>query len=167
MGTLRLTLLRHAHAQPQQEHVEDFARELSPRGRTEAGLMGKRLLQSNLVPELILASAAQRAKSTAQLVAASAGAAAKAIQYLDELYNAPSKQIWTLATTHAGKHRHVLVCCHNPGISDLAAHLAAGTPALGRRVDLPPAGLLSVHWADGNWEALQQADATEALFWAP
>jgi phosphohistidine phosphatase len=167
VGTLRLTLLRHGHAQPQEQAKEDFVRQLTIRGRAEATTMGRRLAQAHLVPDLILASSAQRTQMTAQLVAAAAAIPAERIRYLEELYNASAHRIWDLATAHAGRSSHVLVCAHNPGISRLAGRLAAGTPELARPLDLPPAGLLTVLWHQGSWTSLQQGDATAGQFLRP
>lgn len=167
MGTLRLTLLRHGHAQPQGQAKEDFARQLSVRGRAEATTMGRRLAQIHLVPDLILASSAQRTQTTVQLLAAAASVPADRIQCLDELYNATAHRMWDLATAHAGNASHVLVCAHNPGISRLATCLGAGTPELAHPLDLPPAGILTVLWHHGSWTSLQQADATMGQLLVP
>jgi phosphohistidine phosphatase len=167
VGTLRLTLLRHGHAQPPDQATEDFVRQLTIRGRAEATTMGRRLAKIHLVPDLILASSAQRTQTTAQLLAIAASVPADRIRYIDELYNASSHRIWDLATAHAGNVHHVLVCAHNPGISRLATRLAAGTPELARTLELPPAGLLTVLWNHGSWTSLQQADATTGQLLAP
>ncbi|MFI4891153.1 MAG: SixA phosphatase family protein [Steroidobacterales bacterium] len=162
MGTLRLTLLRHGHTQPQHEAAQDYERQLTARGRTEARHMGERLAKASLVPDLILASSARRTQTTAQLLAAAAMVPAGRIQLLDELYNASADRIWNIATAHAGawhagKARHVLVCGHNPGISRLASHLGVDPQAR----DLPPAGLVTGTWHHQDWTALQAADATD------
>jgi phosphohistidine phosphatase len=167
VGTLRLTLLRHGHAQPQDQATEDFLRQLTIRGRAEATTMGRRLAQIHLVPDLILASSAQRTQTTAQLLAAAASVPADRIRYLDELYNAGAQRIWDLATAHADSGHHVLVCAHNPGISRLATRLAAGTPELPRPLELPPAGILTVLWPHGSWATLEQADASAGQFLVP
>jgi phosphohistidine phosphatase len=167
MGTLRLTLLRHAHARPPDQATEDFARPLTILGRAEATTMGRRLAQIALVPDLILASSAQRTQSTVQILAAAAAVPGDRIRYLDEMYNASARHLWALATARAGGASHVLVCAHNPGISRLATHLAAGSPELARPLDLPPAGLLSVQWRHGSWTSLQPADATAGQLLVP
>ena len=167
MGTLRLTLLRHGHAEPLLEGADDFVRELTKRGRADATAMGQRLAKAHLVPELILASSAQRTQTTVQLLAAASHTPKEKIQYLDELYNASAHQIWDMAIAHAGQHAHVLVCGHNPGISRLASQVAAGTPALARRLDLPPAGLLTARWNTGSWASARAADASSAQLLVP
>jgi phosphohistidine phosphatase len=163
VGTLRLTLLRHAHAEPLIEGTEDFARELSPRGRAEASAQGQQLARALLVPDLILASSAQRTRSTVQLLAAVASVPRGRIKYLDELYNTSARGMWDATIANAGTHAHVLVCGHNPAISQLATQLAAGTPALPRHIDLPPAALLSALWHEDSWASLALADASAAL----
>jgi phosphohistidine phosphatase len=157
MGTLRLTLLRHAHAQPPTAGAEDFVRPLTARGRAEATEMGKRLAQAGLVPDLILASSAQRTQMTVQLLAAACSLSQGRIRYLDELYNATARRIWETALSNAGKSAHLLVCGHNPGISRLASGLGADPEAL----DLPPAGLFTGLWHHDGWKSLRMAEATE------
>ena len=167
MGTLRLTLLRHGHAAAQIEGADDFVRGLTKRGRADATAMGERLARAHLVPEMILASSAQRAQTTVQLLAAASSMPEDRIQYRDELYNASAHHIWDIAIAHAGKHTHVLVCGHNPGISRLASQMAAGTPALARHLDLPPAGLVTALWHTGSWTSLLAADATAVQLLVP
>jgi phosphohistidine phosphatase len=167
VGTLRLTLLRHGHAEPLLEGADDFVRELTKRGREDATLMGQRLAEAHLVPELILASSAQRTQTTVQLLAAAASMPPGTIRYLDELYNASAHHIWDIAVAHVGKHAHVLVCGHNPGISRLASRVSAGTPALARPLDLPPAGLVTALWHRESPTSLQAAGATDAQLLVP
>ncbi len=163
MGTLRLTLLRHGHAQPPDKAVDDFARQLTARGRAEATRIGERLAKTGLIPDLVLASSAQRTQSTAQLLAAALALSAARIRFLDELYNASAHRIWHVATEHAGSLRHVLVCAHNPGISRLASSLGNHPQAL----DLPPAGLVTGVWPHQDWTSLKAADAGEVRHLLP
>ena len=164
MGTLRLTLLRHGHAEPIDAAPEDYVRQLTVRGRSEATAMGERLARAGRIPELILVSSAARTRTTAQLAAAALGLPATHIAPLDGLYNAEAPRIWELVRSEAGKAQHVLVCGHNPGLSRLASELAAGSGTLPRRIDLPPAGLVSAVWPAhrAGWPDLALADARDA-----
>jgi phosphohistidine phosphatase len=167
MGTLRLTLLRHGQAEPLVEGADDFVRELTKRGRAEATVMGQRLGNLHLLPQLILASSARRTQMTVQLLAAAASIPPGTIQYLDELYNASAHHIWGVAIAKAGSHAHVLVCGHNPGISRLASQLgsARAGAAQAARVDLPPAGLVTGVWHGSDWTMVHvdRASAVEYL----
>ena len=162
MGTLRLTLLRHGHAEPIAGAADDFARQLTARGRVEATGVGARLALAGLVPDLVLASTARRTQATAQLMAAACSIAKDRLECRDELYNASAETIWQVAATQAGRARHVLVVGHNPGISQLASRLTARTAGLPRRVDLPPAGLVTATWHHPAWANLEADDARDA-----
>ena len=150
MGTLRLTLLRHGHAVPADAAQDDHARELTARGHREAGAMGERLLRAGLVPELILASSAVRTRTTARLAALALGLPAATIREQDSLYDAGEQTLWNVLLVNAGKSRHVLLCGHNPGISGLASELMAGCGAPSRRIELPPAGIVTACCASGG-----------------
>jgi phosphohistidine phosphatase len=169
MGTLRLTLLRHAHAAPAEAAPDDFLRQLTERGRREAREVGERLARAGLVPARILASSAQRTRTTAQLAATALGLPAAGITQLDELFNADAQTLWEVLRREAGGVRHLLLCAHNPGISRLASELAAGTGTLPRRIDLPPAGLVTAVWEapQPQWQPLVLTDAQGAEMLLP
>ena len=169
MGTLRLTLMRHGHAEPIDGAPEDYVRQLTARGRREASGMGERLLRAGLVPERILASSAQRTRTTALLAAAAFGLPEAAIDFLDELYNASEQRIWEIVRAHGGHAPHLLVTGHNPGLSKLASELAAASGTLPQRIDLPPAGLVTVQWAgkEPGWPALAPSAAQGAQILLP
>ena len=86
MGTRRLTLLRHGEAQAPEAYAEDFERPLTRRGGIEAREMGTRLVHRGLIPDLILVSPAERAWSTAEIVAAVCEMDPKQVQCARELY---------------------------------------------------------------------------------
>ena len=65
----RLTLMRHADARWKDAAVSDLERSLSRRGSTAAELMARRLLELELVPDLVLVSPARRTQQTAEIVA--------------------------------------------------------------------------------------------------
>jgi phosphohistidine phosphatase len=157
VGTLRLTLLRHGRAQPLEDAEADFARPLTRRGRADAREMGERLALAGLIPDFVFASTAQRTRSTAMLVAAACSLQERQIHYQDELYQATAERIWALLAALEAPLRHVLICGHNPGLSRLAARLGSNP----KRLDLPPAGLVTALWHDADWQSLQPHAATE------
>ena len=82
----RVTLLRHGEAQAPDSCPEDFERALTRHGANEARAIGERILRRNLIPDLILVSPAERAWSTAEIVAAACELDAKQLQCARELY---------------------------------------------------------------------------------
>ncbi len=155
MGTRRLTLLRHGQAQPPEAYAEDFERPLTRRGGNEAAEMAKRILIRGDVPDLIVASPAERAWATAVIVARVCELDAKALRCARELYSATPAAIWRLVTGLAPALEHVLICAHNPSLSDLAGRL--GPQPQARR--LPTAGLARAIWNHAEWRALQPETA--------
>ena len=155
MGPRRLTLLRHGQAQPIDSCAEDFERELTHRGTIEAQEIAARIVQRNLIPDLILVSPAERAWSTAEIVAAAFELDAKQIQGARELYLATPETLWRVLTHRAGSLKHVMICGHNPGLSQLAGRLG---PAPQPR-ELPTAGIATAHWHYADWATLQPDSA--------
>jgi phosphohistidine phosphatase len=155
VGPRRLTLLRHGQAQPIDSCAEDFERELTRRGTIEAQEIAERILQRNLVPDLILVSPAERAWSTAEIVASACELDAKQIQGARELYLATPETLWRILCTRAGSLKHIMICGHNPGLSQIASRLG---PQPQPR-ELPTGGIATAHWHHADWAALEPESA--------
>src|SRR3954470_21387814 len=90
-GMKRLYFLRHAKAVPADPGLDDFARELTVRGMHDAAAIARYLRKNDMAPELIWASAAARARQTAELVLREVQAKA---EYRQTLYLAePGKML--------------------------------------------------------------------------
>jgi phosphohistidine phosphatase len=155
MGMRRLTLLRHGQAEPGDTCPEDFERALTRRGTLQAEEMAARLVRRHLIPDLILVSPAERAWATASIVAAACELESSKVQCARELYLATPETIWKLLTQRDPPAAHVLICGHNPGLSEVASHLG---PKLQAR-ELPTAGLVSATWHNATWTSLQPETA--------
>ena len=147
----RVTLLRHGEAQAPDSCPEDFERALTRHGTHEAQAIGERILRRNLIPDLILVSPAERAWSTAEIVASACELDAKQLQCARELYLATPETTWKLLARRDSSLRHILICGHNPGLSQLASRLG---PIPDRR-ELPTAGRATAVWLHGEWDTLQ------------
>ena len=151
MGTRRLTLLRHGKAQSIDACAEDFERALTRRGTIEAREMAKRIVYRGLIPDLLLVSPAERAWATAEIVAAACELDAKQVQCARELYLATPEATWRLLRGRDPALRHIMICGHNPGLSQIASRL--GPKPLLR--ELPTAGIASAVWHNAVWHTLQ------------
>ena len=116
MGTRRLTLLRHGKAQSIDACAEDFERALTHRGSIEAREMAARIVYRGLIPDLILVS-------PAEIVAAACELDPKQVQCARELYLATPEATWRLVTRRDSALRHIMICGHNPGLSQIASRL--------------------------------------------
>jgi phosphohistidine phosphatase len=155
MGTRRLTLLRHGQAHAEDSRAEDFERTLTRRGIAEAKEMGSRIVQRRLIPDLILVSPAERAWSTASLVAAACELDGNKIRCARELYLATPETIWRLVMASDAATLHLMICGHNPGLSQIASRLGPKP----RTLELPTAGLATAVWSAPGWAGLQPETA--------
>jgi phosphohistidine phosphatase len=147
----RLTLIRHASAE-QDSDVRDFERPLSRKGQGEAQDMARRFQERNLVPDLILVSAAVRARETADIFAKTLGVPARLLQADDSLYLADGEHILTTIRGIGPRVKHLMVIGHNPGISATAISLAPEA-VVG---DLPTCGTLTMSVSCATWNLIDR-----------
>lgn len=147
----RLTLIRHASAD-QESDARDFERPLSRKGHGEAQDMARRFQERDLVPDLILVSAALRTRETADIFAKSLGVAARLLQPDDSLYLADGEHILATIRGVGPRVKHLMVIGHNPGISAAAISLAPEA-VIG---DLPTCGTLTMRVSCATWNLLDR-----------
>ena len=156
MVARRLTLLRHGEAQALDSCPEDFERALTRRGVIEAQEIAERIVRRDLVPDLILVSPAERAWSTAEIIASACELDTKQLQCARELYLATPETTWKVLSRRDSSLRHILICGHNPGLSQVASRLG---PIPSRR-NLTTAGLATAVWFNVEWDELQPETAS-------
>ncbi len=122
---VKIYLVRHGDAVPEEEAGSDRDRWLTPRGREATRILGRLLREQAIVPDMILCSPLPRAVQTAELLAAS-------IDYLGPIASRrcfePAAQPRVGATEISAAGGSVLVVSHEPFISTLGAFLV-GRPA--------------------------------------
>jgi phosphohistidine phosphatase len=147
-----LILIRHAKSDWGTISQRDYERPLNQRGKKDAPEMGRRLREKhNITPDLIIASPAVRAASTAKLIAAEVGYDPEQIRWVEKLYHCTVEVFEEVITGGdiADDIKTVFIFAHNPGIS-LFAHYAV--PAL-MLEDMPTCGVVGLtfnaeHWSD-------------------
>jgi phosphohistidine phosphatase len=150
-----LLLMRHAKSSWDQPGLADLDRPLAPRGRQAAPLVARHLAKHGLIPDLVLASPAQRVRETWALMAPALGDGV-ACKTLRSLYEAPPSRLLEALRRVDGEVRTLLLLGHNPALGALAQNLAGSGPEkdLQRlRTKFPTAGVavLAVEaerWAD-------------------
>jgi len=117
---MRIYLVRHGDAIPEEDAGSDRDRWLSPRGREAARILGRLLRESNIAPDAIVSSPLPRAVQTAELIATS-------IDYIGHIATLrslePSAQPRVAAGMIASLGPSVIVVGHEPSISSLGAFL--------------------------------------------
>jgi phosphohistidine phosphatase len=155
VGTRRLTLLRHGTAQAIDACAEDFERGLTRRGTIEAREIAKCIVLRDLIPDLILVSPSERTWATAEIIADACELDAKQVQCARELYLATPETTWRLLTQRDAHLAHIMICGHNPGLSQLASRFG---PKPQRR-ELPTAGIATAVWHGADWGTLEPETA--------
>lgn len=144
--TRTLTLLRHAKSSWKDASLGDFERPLSKRGRRDAPEMGRRLNAAGVRPSLIVSSPARRAWSTAKEVARVIGYPREFLQRDRELYLAGPDTLLSVVGRQDGGFNHLLICAHNPGLTDLVERLVPGLTD-----NLVTAGFVTVSGTGEAW----------------
>jgi phosphohistidine phosphatase len=119
-----LFLVRHAKSSRDDPSLPDRDRPLNDRGRQDARMMGKRLAQRRVKPDLMVSSPALRALTTAQLVAAEVGYERTDIVVDDRLYASSADALLGVIGALDNKPDRVMIFGHNPEFTDLARRLS-------------------------------------------
>ena len=155
----QLTLLRHAKSAWDDPAKKDHDRPLNERGERDAPLMGQRLRARNARPTLFITSPAVRARRTARIVAHELGYPDDFLQYEKDLYLASAKQIIEVLARQESRYRDIVVCGHNPGVTDLANRLT------GAGIDnVPTTGIVIIGLDLDRWADLHGAEGELLLF---
>ncbi len=113
-----LSLLRHAKSSWADANQKDFARTLNERGLRTAPRVGRWLREKNIKPDLIIASPAERARLTVELVAQSAKWNVM-INFDERLYLASVPTLLDVVRGVDEKVKHLMLVGHNPGLEEL------------------------------------------------
>lgn len=143
-----LYVVRHAKSSWEDPFQDDIDRPLNKRGRGDAPRMGKRLKERALVPDLIVASPAERALSTAILLAEKIGYPAKNIHTDGRLYHATEDALLSIMRKFNDSNDEVMIVSHNPGLTDFVNSLT------GELVtdNIPTCGVVAISLDVGSWK---------------
>ncbi|HHL71973.1 MAG TPA: histidine phosphatase family protein [Bacteroidetes bacterium] len=156
----KLYLLRHAKSSWGDAELKDFNRPLDDRGFDDARLIGKRLHEADPnPPDLIMASPAKRAATTARLIADELGYLPDDIRFHPGLYLASVPGLLEVLHSTEDSVDKMLVVGHNPGLTDLTVFL---TDYL---IDnIPTCGLFCIETPVQSWQQLERRCGTVTYF---
>ena len=157
---LNLLLIRHAKSSWIDPSLLDFDRPLNTRGKKNAPLMGKRILNYNLNLDLIISSAAMRAKTTAKLIAQEINFDLESIKYESDLYHATKEVLFEVLSKQ--KKESIAIVGHNPGIQDFSNWLC-----LGPTVNFPTCGIVNITFNLDNWTEIYRNCGSITFFEYP
>ena len=118
-----LTLVRHAKSSWKDAGLADMDRPLNKRGRRNAPLMADWLVSESEPPELILSSPANRALTTARVMAEAVGQEPGQIQVEQDFYFAGTQGMLRALERVDDGLRRVMMVGHNPVMTRLLNQL--------------------------------------------
>ncbi len=122
----QLFIVRHAKSD-QSFFGNDFERPLNERGRADAPVMAKRIIDKKYTIDALVSSPAARAKKTAELFSATCKIPASEIIFISALYHASQDIFYEVISALPDALNSVAIFSHNPGISYFVNSLNTGT----------------------------------------
>jgi phosphohistidine phosphatase len=120
MRTRLLTLIRHAEAGSEHgSRISDFDRPLTEIGRGHASRLGAHLAAIDFAPDALWTSDAERALSTANILASSLSLPDSALCVRGDLYLAHTSALCDSIRQVEADIHHLAVVGHNPGLAEL------------------------------------------------
>ena len=154
-----LYLVRHAKSSWKNTALTDFKRPLNSRGKKDAPLMGKRLKERGILPDMIICSSAKRAKKTARKIAKVLDYPAASIKYEDKLYEATESNIIRLIQKLPNKINKLMIVGHNPEITSLSNRL--GDENI---YNMPTCGISCIRFAFDQWKKIAIKSGKQIFF---
>jgi phosphohistidine phosphatase len=156
-----LLVMRHAKSSHIAGELDDFERPLNKRGKREAPQIGRLLKEENLVPDLVVASAARRTRKTAELVVHESGFRGET-RLTSDLYDASRAQLVGVVQALPDFAARVLLVGHNPGLEELLEYLT------GTYRPLSTAALAQLEIAVDSWQQSSPGHGVRLLrIWQP
>ncbi len=151
-----LIIMRHAKSSWTTDDA-DFHRPLAGRGRRDAAAAADYLQRAGVVPDLVLCSAATRARQTWESLAAG-GVDAGVVTYSDDLYHSDSDDVLAVLRTLPDTVETVMVIGHQPTLGYLVSDVCAGDPRGQLAAGLPTSAIAVLSF-DGPWSGLERRSA--------
>jgi phosphohistidine phosphatase len=154
---VELVVVRHGVARPAGGGESDFDRPLTHEGKIGVERVGRWLRERPIAVDVILTSAALRARDTAAIIAANLKDAAP-VQALPALYSAEAADILAQLSCLTDV-RCVVLVGHNPTLEALVSYLVGEPAGASPKVRLVPGGCVCLRWLAG-WAGTAYGVAT-------
>lgn len=158
----KITLIRHSKSDWDHPELSDFDRPLNKRGEHDAPFMGGKLMEMNIRFDLVLASPAMRAFTTANIICSKIGYDVETIDFRPELYLAAASEMMDIIQSVDDQFRNIAIVAHNPGLTTLANVLGD------RRIsNVPTCGIVILEADIDRWSDLKSGCASTSDFLYP
>jgi phosphohistidine phosphatase len=157
-----LYLVRHAKSSWKNPGLADSQRPLNKRGKRDAPLMGKTLMDRKEIPELLISSPAKRALSTAKQFAKEFNYPKEKINISDTLYMASSADFYNVIEKHDNSLKSIMLFSHNPGITDFANSISGSDIE-----NIPTSGTVIIDFDTNSWKEIKKTKGDIIFFISP
>ena len=155
----QLFVIRHAKSD-QSFFGTDFERPLNERGRSDAPVMAKRLLDKYPLIDAFISSPAKRAKKTADFFAIAYGKTTDDIILVSALYHAQPEVFYEIIEALPDKFNSVALFSHNPGITFFVNDIVNDI-----KIDnMPTCGIFAVQANIAQWTGFMKAKKEFLIF---
>ena len=140
-----LFLVRHGQSSWDDVKLADRERPLSDKGKSDAAKMGKRLAESEVALDVIVASPAQRALATAEAIARKLDVKRRNIVQDERLYTGQVDDLLQLIQEMGRDHKRLMLVGHNPLLSELLLCLS------GEDTNMPTCAVAVLRFDTKSW----------------
>jgi phosphohistidine phosphatase len=162
MAPKRVLFLRHAKSSWDDPDLDDIDRPLNSRGKRAAARVGRFIRDEDLVPDLVLCSAARRTQETLERLDLPERTA---VLIEPDLYGAPAATLLSRLRHVADDVGSVLMIGHNPGMHDAVATIVASGAS--RPDEFPTAALAVTRLPIDHWREVRAEIAHLESFTTP
>lgn len=157
-----LYLMRHGKSSWDNLNLEDFDRPLNKRGKKDTHLMAEYFQEHQIEFDHIFSSPAQRAITTANIVAETLHFPIKNISSDPRIYEAGVETLIDVIGEIDSHYKSVLFIGHDPGLSWLASYLGDE-----EHINLPTCGVYALSFKTDSWKSLSKSQSKKLFFEFP
>lgn len=159
----RITLIRHAKSSWKSPGLTDFDRPLNKRGLRAAPIIGDYLKEHNIPVDVILSSPANRAQTTAKIIASKLDYQEDKIVFENSLYNFSDEDaVLDIIQLLDDDYQNIIVFGHNPTFTFLANKLSDHYFD-----NIPTCGVTSFELAIDEWAKVYEAKSVLSFYIFP
>lgn len=146
--------VRHAKSNWDHPGLDDFDRPLDQRGLHDAPMMARKMKELHLVPDFIITSGANRAKSTAEFFKKEFDITADRFVVNNRLYEASAETVYAVLREAPDSARFIYLFGHNPTLTWVANSIS------GVHIDnVPTCGVVHIQAILSHWSKFNPAHA--------
>lgn len=154
-----LLLVRHAKSSWDSAVSTDAERPLNDRGKHDAPMMAKRLLERKVAIDRFISSPAKRAKRTGEFFLEKYNGKDKQLILSKNLYEASVGDFYQVISQQEDSDQHIAIFSHNPGITEFANKLTEV------KIDnMPTCSVFAINADIEYWKDFEKANKSFSFF---